>query len=156
MMIHRAHLEPARLRTAPPSGVPAVRAVRGATQVSADDPLLIEAATGELLTEIMARNALADADFISILFTATTDLTAVYPARAARVLGLVEVPLICATEIPVPEALPRVIRVMAHVHTLRPREAVRHVYLGGAAALRPDLVADGARDCRATTYQLGA
>lgn len=156
MMIHRVHGELARLRTAPASSVPAVRAVRGATQVSADDPLLIDAATGELLTEIMARNALAAADFISILFTATTDLTATYPARAARALGLAEVPLICATEIPVPEALPRVVRVMAHVHTLLPRQAVRHVYLGGAAALRPDLVADGAHDSRATTYQRGA
>jgi chorismate mutase len=153
---HNICEKPARLRIAPPSGVPAVRAVRGATQVSADDPLLIEAATSELLTEIMARNALVDADFISILFTATTDLTAVYPARAARTLGLVEVPLICAIEIPVPEGLLRVIRIMAHVYTMRPREAVRHVYLGGATALRPDLVAPSARDHRSITHERGA
>jgi chorismate mutase len=155
MMINRIPAKSVRRRTAAPSGVPAVRAIRGATQVSANDALLIEAATGELLTEIMARNSLADSDFISIFFTVTTDLTAVHPAKAARALGLAEVPLVCATEIPVPEALPRVVRVMAHVYTVHPRAAVRHVYLGEAATLRPDLVSDGAPHCRSITYQQG-
>ncbi|MFB7663090.1 chorismate mutase [Kitasatospora sp. NPDC056138] len=127
---------------APPTPGPAVvRAIRGATRAHADEPALIEAATGELLSTIMDRNAVGDDDLISILFTVTPDLASAYPARAARELGLTEVPLMCATEIPVPGALTRVIRVLAHVHTSRPRESLRHVYLGGAAVLRPDLAA---------------
>ena len=117
----------------------AVRAIRGATQVDADDRDQILEATTELVTEVMTRNGLSTDDVISVLFTATPDLTAEFPALAARKLGFHEVPLLCATEIAVPHALPRVIRLMAHVETVRPRSEIQHVYLRGATALRLDI-----------------
>ncbi|MFD0688525.1 chorismate mutase [Actinomadura fibrosa] len=117
----------------------AVRAVRGATQVDADDRDQILEATTELVSEVMARNGLSTDDVISVIFTATPDLTAEFPALAARKLGFSEVPLLCATEIAVPHALPRVIRLMAHIATERPRSDVQHVYLRGATALRIDI-----------------
>ncbi len=117
----------------------AVRGVRGAIQIDADDRDSILAGAAELVTEILNRNDLTSGDLISIVFTATPDLTAEFPAYAARQLGLVDVPLLCASEIAVPGAMPRVLRVLAHVETDRERSAVRHVYLGGAAALRTDL-----------------
>jgi chorismate mutase len=118
-----------------------VLAVRGATQVDRDDPGDIVAATSELLTEVVRRNGLAPADIISIVFTLTPDLTSCFPAKAARDLGLDDVPLLCATEVAVPGALPKVVRLLAHVELDRPRSAVRHVYLRGAGRLRPDLAA---------------
>ncbi|WP_433324752.1 chorismate mutase [Spirillospora sp. CA-294931] len=117
----------------------AVRAIRGATQVDADDRDQILAATTELVTEVMSRNGLSTDDVISVIFTATPDLTAEFPALAARKLGFHEVPLLCASEIAVPHALPRVIRLMAHIETGRPREEMQHVYLRGATALRVDI-----------------
>ena len=114
----------------------AVRAIRGATQVDADDREEILAATRELVTAVMERNELGHDDVISILFTATPDLTSEFPALAARELGMGDVPLICATEIDVPHALPRVLRLMAHVDTPLDRSAVQHVYLRGAVAAR--------------------
>lgn len=117
----------------------AVRAVRGATQVDADDRDQILAATTELVTEVMSRNGLTTDDVISVVFTATPDLTAEFPALAARKLGFHDVPLLCASEIAVPHALPRVIRLMAHIETDRPRSDVQHVYLRGAVALRLDI-----------------
>src|SRR2546429_381563 len=116
-----------------------VRAVRGATQVDHDDRNQILEASAELVSAVLDRNELSADDIISIVFTATPDLTAEFPAYAARQLGLVDVPLLCASEIAVPGAMPRVLRVLAHVETDRERSAVRHVYLGGAAALRTDL-----------------
>ncbi|MEU5993354.1 chorismate mutase [Spirillospora sp. NPDC047418] len=117
----------------------AVRAVRGATQIDADDRDQILAATTELVSAVMARNELSTDDVISVIFTVTPDLTAEFPALAARKLGFHEVPLLCATEIGVPGALPRVIRLMAHIETGRPRSGVQHVYLRGATALRLDI-----------------
>jgi chorismate mutase len=117
----------------------AVRAIRGATQVDADDREEILAATRELVTAVMERNELHHDDVISILFTATPDLVAEFPALAARELGFGDVPLMCATEINVAHALPRVLRLMAHVETPRPRADVQHVYLRGAVALRRDI-----------------
>jgi len=117
----------------------AVRAIRGATQVDADDRDQILAATTELVTEVMARNRLTTDDVISVLFTTTPDLVAEFPALAARKLGFQEVPLLCASEIAVPHALPRAIRLMAHVETDLPREEIQHVYLRGATALRLDI-----------------
>lgn len=117
----------------------AVRAVRGATQVEQDDRQEILDATTELLTAVLETNALSDDDLISVVFTATPDLTAEFPAYAARQMGIVDVPLLCASEIAVPGAMPRVLRLLAHVETDRPRSDVRHVYLRGAAALRTDL-----------------
>jgi chorismate mutase len=120
--------------------MPAVRAVRGAIQVDRDDPRVIAAETRTLLAEVLRRNALAPDDIISIFFTVTPDLASGFPAAAARELGLTEVPLMCATEIGVPGALPRVIRLLAHIQTERARSAIEHVYLRGAGKLRPDLV----------------
>jgi chorismate mutase len=117
----------------------AVRAVRGATQVEANERDDILQGTSELVQEVLSRNGIDPADLISIVFTATPDLTADFPAYAARQLGLVDVPLLCTTEIAVPGAMPRVLRLMAHVETERPRADIRHVYLRGAAALRTDL-----------------
>ena len=117
----------------------AVRAVRGATQVDADDREQILEATTELVSEVMRRNGLTTDEVISVLFTATPDLVAEFPALAARKLGFHEVPLLCATEIAVPHALPRVIRLMAHIETDRPRSEIQHVYLRGATALRLDI-----------------
>ena len=117
----------------------AVRAVRGATQVDADDRDQVLAATTELVTEVLARNSLSADDLISVLFTATPDLRSEFPAYAARQMGITDVPLMCAAEIDVPGAMPRVLRLLAHVETERPRAEIRHVYLRGAAALRTDL-----------------
>lgn len=116
-----------------------VRAVRGAIQVGANDRDSIIEGTTELVSAIMERNELTTDDVISVLFTATPDLTAEFPALAARKLGFHEVPLICCTEIDVPGALPRVVRLMAHVETDRSRAEIQHVYLRGAVALRQDI-----------------
>jgi chorismate mutase len=117
----------------------AVRAVRGATSVAADEPALMRAATRELLSAMLAANALRADDVISAFFTVTGDLASDFPATAAREMGWHDVPLLCAQEIPVAGAPPRIVRVMLHVETPLARAAVRHVYLGAAAALRPDL-----------------
>ena len=117
----------------------AVRAIRGATQVDADDREQVLDATRELVSTVMERNSLTSDDVISILFTATPDLVSEFPALAARELGFGDVPLMCATEIDVAHALPRVLRLMAHVETPVPRAEIQHVYLRGAQALRRDI-----------------
>ena len=114
-----------------------VRAIRGAIQVDADDRDAILEGTAELVTAVMTRNDLTPDDVISVLFTVTPDLTAEFPALAARKLGFHAVPLMCATEIPVTRAMPRVVRLMAHVDTERPRAQIQHVYLRGAVAPPP-------------------
>ncbi len=116
-----------------------VRAVRGATQVAADERQQVLDATAELVAAVLDRNGVAPEELISIVFTTTPDLCSEFPAYAARQLGLVDVPLLCASEIAVPGALPRVIRLLAHLETTRDRAEMRHVYLHGAAALRSDL-----------------
>ena len=115
-----------------------ISALRGAIQIDDDLPALVLDGTRELVATVLTCNHLDIADIISILFTMTPDLRSAFPAAGARELGLHDVPLMCATEIAVPGALPRVIRLMAHVESAMPRSAVRHVYLRGAAALRPD------------------
>jgi chorismate mutase len=117
----------------------AVRAIRGATQVDADEREQVLEATRELVSAVLERNGLEHDDVISILFTATPDLVSEFPALAARELGMGDVPLMCATEIGVAHALPRVLRLMAHVETARPRAEIQHVYLRGAVALRRDI-----------------
>ncbi len=117
----------------------AVRAVRGAVQVKGNDRAEILAGTAELVTEVMSRNELTPDDVISVIFTATPDLTAEFPALAARQLGFQEVPLLCASELNVPGAMPSVVRLMMHIETGKPRSALQHVYLRGAAALRLDI-----------------
>ncbi|SDI11240.1 chorismate mutase [Nonomuraea jiangxiensis] len=116
-----------------------VRAIRGAIQVDANERDAIIEATTELVMALMERNKLTTDDVISVLFTASPDLTAEFPALAARKLGFHDVPLICCTEIDVPGALPRVVRLMAHVETDKPRAEIHHVYLRGAVALRQDI-----------------
>ena len=117
----------------------AVRAVRGAIQVARDERQEVLDASTELLEAVLERNALASEDLISVVFTATPDLRSEFPAYAARQMGITDVPLLCATEIDVPGAMPRVLRLLAHVETSLDRSALRHVYLRGAAALRTDL-----------------
>lgn len=116
-----------------------VRAIRGATQVDSDERETILVGVIELVTEVMERNRLTTDDVISVIFTSTPDLTAEFPALAARKVGFHDVPLICASEIAVPGAMPRVVRLMAHVETDRPRSEIHHVYLHGAVALRQDI-----------------
>ena len=116
-----------------------VRAVRGAIQVDEDERSQVLDATTELIRAVLERNGLTSEDLISVVFTATPDLTSEFPAYAARQLGFVDVPLMCATEISVPGAMPRVVRLLAHVETDLARAEVHHVYLRGAAALRRDL-----------------
>jgi chorismate mutase len=117
-----------------------LRGVRGAITVEHDQPEEILAAAGELLAAILQANpALQPEDLASALFTVTNDLCSVYPAKAARQMGWTEVPLMCALEIPVPEGLPRCIRVLLHWNTDLPQQAIHHVYLREASSLRPDL-----------------
>jgi chorismate mutase len=113
-----------------------MRGIRGATQVAANTVQAIEEAVVELCGEITRRNDLAPQDIVWAIFTVTHDLNADFPARAARVQGWNDVPMICSQEIPVPSSMPRVIRVLLHVDSAGPRN---HVYLRGAQALRPDL-----------------
>jgi chorismate mutase len=115
-------------------------AVRGATQVEANDADAILDATEELMRELIDRNGLEPADMVSCLFTATEDLDAEFPAAAARRLGLTMVPLMCCREIPVPGSMPRVIRVMLHFYAPAGHEPV-HAYVGEAQKLRADLEA---------------
>lgn len=122
------------------AGFARVRAVRGATVVSADSPELIAEAVLELLTEMTGSNGIATDDIVSVMFTMTRDLRSEFPARAARALeGWREIPMLCTTEIDVPGALPNCIRVLMHAYSGRARDDIRHVYLGDARQLRPDL-----------------
>src|SRR3954453_6944802 len=111
-------------------------ALRGANTVTENTAEAILAATDALMREILARNDLGADDLVSCIFTLTPDLDAEFPAVAAREMGLSMVPLLCAREIPVPGALPQVIRVLIHAYMDKPGE---HVYLGDAAKLRLDL-----------------
>lgn len=116
-----------------------VRAVRGATQLTSDTREEMLERVAEMVTEVMTSNGLDVDDFISVIFTATSDLVAEFPAYAARRLGFGEIPLICARELEIDGSMPRVVRMMAHVETDRARSEITHVYLHGAAALRSDL-----------------
>lgn len=113
-------------------------AVRGAVCAEQNDEEAILAATTELMTELMARNNIGPDHMVSVIFTATSDLDAAFPAAAARKLGLDQVPLLCAREIAVPESLPSVIRVLMHYYA-GAEHPPNHVYLGEAQALRADL-----------------
>ena len=116
-----------------------VRAIRGAIQLDGYGREEILEGTAELVSAVMSRNELTPDAVISVLFTVTHDLTAEFPALAARKIGFHDVPLMCAQEIRVPGAMPRVVRLMAHVDTDRPRAEIQHVYLRGAVALRLDI-----------------
>ena len=117
----------------------AVRAVRGATQLEDDDREHMLDRVAEMVLDVMASNGLTVDDFISVIFTATSDLVSEFPAYAARQLGFGEVPLICTRELDIEGSMPRVVRMLAHVETHLSRAEVTHVYLHGAAGLRRDL-----------------
>jgi len=117
----------------------AVRAVRGATQLDADSREHMLERVAEMVTEVMNSNGLVVDDFISVIFTATSDLVAEFPAYAARRLGFGDIPLLCARELEIAGSLPRVVRMMAHVESDLPRADITHCYLHGAASLRKDL-----------------
>ncbi|HEY5304009.1 MAG TPA: chorismate mutase [Acidimicrobiales bacterium] len=116
-----------------------VRAVRGATTCESDDVGEIEVVTRELLTTMLHDNDINIDNIISVLFTTSPDLTAAFPAAAARGIGFQTVPLICASEIAVPGAKSHCIRVMMHAYSARTRDEIRHVYLRDAQNLRDDL-----------------
>lgn len=117
-----------------------LRAIRGATTLDEDSPGQLDARTQSLVSEMLERNGVHHDDVVSIVFTATADVHAGFPATAARKLGLDDVALIGAQEIVVEGALERCIRVLVHCYSERSREEIRHVYLEGATVLRRDLV----------------
>ncbi len=115
------------------------RGVRGATTVEANTRDEILKATRQLLALMIRLNGIEAADVASAIFTTTPDLDAEFPALAARQLGWLDVALMCGHEMNVPGALPRCIRILVHWNTDLPAHAIRHVYIKGATALRPDL-----------------
>lgn len=117
----------------------AVRALRGATTVDTDTVEQVTERTQALLTSMLERNDVDKEDLISIFLTATEDVVSMFPAAAARAMGLGDVPLICAREMAVVGATPRCVRVMMHLTTERSRAELHHVYLEGARHLRDDL-----------------
>jgi len=116
-----------------------VRGLRGATTVDVDSQDQVTERSQELILRLMECNDLVEDDIVSVLFTATADVTSIFPATAIREIGFGAVPLLCAAEIAVPGAMPRCIRVLLHVHTTRTRDQMHHVYLHGAQGLRDDL-----------------
>jgi chorismate mutase len=119
--------------------VPALRALRGATTVDEDTEAQIHERVVGLLEELFARNGVDHDELVSIVFTATDDIRAAFPAAGARKIGLGDVPLLCARELDVEGGTPRCIRVLVHLFTDRSRADLRHVYLEGAVGLRDDL-----------------
>ena len=118
---------------------PAVRALRGATTVDVDTPEQIHERVGALIKAMLARNEVDKDDLISVIITATEDVRSMFPAAAARGVGLGDVPLLCARELTIEGGTPRCIRVLMHLTTERSRADLRHVYLAGAEGLRDDL-----------------
>lgn len=118
-----------------------MRTIRGAITVKENTRAAILEATGILLQEICLRNEVAEGAILSVIFSATPDLDAVYPAEAARARGWNLVSLLCVQEMAVQGSLPACIRVMMFLESTLAQDAIRHCYLEGAAALRPDLAA---------------
>ena len=117
-----------------------IRGIRGATSVEEDTRDAVLEATAELLRKVLDANDITDLERVSsAFFTTTPDLVSCFPAEAARGLGFGSVPLLCASEIAVAGALPKLVRVLLHVDTDLPQKSVTHVYLRRAKALRPDL-----------------
>lgn len=117
----------------------ACRGVRGATTVDGDTRDEILTATRQLLALMIRRNDIESADVGSIIFTVTKDLTAEFPALAARQLGWIDVPLLCSYEVSVPGSLPRCIRILIHWNTIKSQREIQHTYMRQATILRPDL-----------------
>lgn len=122
------------------------RGVRGATTVRLNTPEAIFDATRELLERMASANNIDSRDIASVFFTTTLDLNAAYPAAAARALGWVDVPLLCAQEIAVPGGLPRVVRVLIHWNTSVVQADIKHLYINGAEILRPDHAKEDVRN----------
>jgi len=118
---------------------PAVRALRGATTLDVDTTEEMEQRVQELLLEMIERNAVHHDDVISIVFTATDDLHSMFPATAARPLGLGDLPLLCARELNIEGATPRCVRILMHFSTERVGADLKHVYLHGARGLNDEL-----------------
>jgi chorismate mutase len=116
-----------------------VRALRGATTIDSDTPEQVKERITALLNEMLDRNGVDHGDLISIIFTATPDVVSMFPATAARKLGLGDVPLLCARELDIVGATPMCMRVLMHLTTTRSRSELHHVYLEGARELRDDL-----------------
>jgi chorismate mutase len=116
-----------------------LRAARGAIRVPSDDGDALLGSTERLLSAVLQRNRIDPEDLVSIMFTATEDLRAAFPAEAARRMGLGRVPLMCAQEISVEGSMPSVIRILLHFHSDRTLDEVEHVYLDGAESLRDDV-----------------
>jgi len=116
-----------------------VRALRGATTLDRDDRDHLLERTGELIQELFERNGLREDDLISLVFTATDDISSAFPAEAARIAGITHVPLLCARELDITGAVPRCIRVLVHAYTDRAVAELRHPYLHDARQLRTDL-----------------
>lgn len=117
----------------------AYRAIRGAIQLDVDEREHLLKSTAELLSKMLHANDIQNGELISILFTATPDITSEFPAVAARELQLGDVPLLCFVEMDVKGALPLIIRIMINVETDKSRAEMQHVYLRGATALRQDI-----------------
>lgn len=120
-----------------------VRAIRGATTAEANTKEAIFEASIELLSKIEEKNDLKNTDAISIIFTVTSDLTAVFPAAAVRKMGITNVPLLDMAAPDIDGSLKRCIRVMIHINTDKTKDEIKHVYLRGASVLRPDLAEKG-------------
>lgn len=114
--------------------------IRGATCLEHDDAREMADAVSELLEQMLLVNNVAKDDVISVILTCTPDLTSAFPAAGARAFGLVDTPLMCAQEMDVAGALPKVVRILAHVDTTKQRSEIQHVYLRGAEVLRQDLI----------------
>lgn len=120
-----------------------VRAIRGATRLEQDSAAEMAEAVTELLGDIIEGNGLAADDLVSIFFTATPDIHSGFPAAAARLMGLTDVPLMCAQELDIAGAMPLVVRVLLHVNTDRSRAEIWHPYLRGTDSLRASAEAEG-------------
>jgi len=116
-----------------------VWAIRGAITLEADTRAQVQTQTQRLVKEMLARNDVGHEDIVSIVFTATADVSAEFPATAARALGLGDVPLLCARELSIEGGMPLCIRILMHAYTERSRGELHHVYLDGARSLRDDL-----------------
>ncbi len=116
-----------------------VRALRGATTLDRDDRDHLLERTQELIAALLERNGLSEDDLVSIVFTATDDISSAYPAEAARLAGITHVPLLCARELDIEGGIERCVRLLVHAYTARSVRDLRHSYLHAARQLRTDL-----------------
>lgn len=123
-----------------------MRGVRGATTADDNTAESILAATRELLQQVIAANGIQEDDVASVIFTTTPDLTAAYPAKAARQLGWTRTALMGSVEMDVPDGLPYCVRLLIHWNTAKTMDEVVHIFLKGAVALRPDITKNQKED----------